>query len=371
MIKILKKRKTMNCKKIIFLALIVFSFSMLSAQIESETRSYIRTVPLGKETSLEVNNKYGTIQITPWNKDSVYIKAEVRAYGPNKEKLSKMFDGIIVNITESKYIVRAQTEFTQNMNTLFEHFKGMTSKLISYDSKVEINYFISLPEYINLKVENKYGDLYMENISGKLDVILSNGSFKANSINNSCSLSFAFCDASINYLSSGKINASFAEINIGRTGELDLYSISSRLDIKKAGVINVESRRDKFYFNNTGKLHGKSYFTDFRIDTVRTDININTMYGNVNIEMIEKGFESVNITSAYTDISLEIDPGSSYDFDIRHINTYLILPDRNAKIEKKVLNEEKKEYITFGSVGKSPASAKLKIDVNRGKFYLK
>jgi hypothetical protein len=368
---ILKKLKAMNYKRIISIALIVFSFSILSAQIESETRSYIKTVPVGKETTLEVYNKYGTIQITPWNKDSVYIKAEVKAYGPNKEKLSKMFDGIAVTITESKYIVRAQTEFTQNMNTLFEHFKGMTSKMISYDSKVEIDYFISIPEYLNLKVENKYGDLYIETISGKLEASVSNGSFKANSINKSCILSLAFCDANINYISSGKINSSFAEITIGRTDELDLFSTSSRIDIKEAGVVSFESRRDKFFFNNTGKLIGKSYFTDFRLDSLKSEININAMYGNVNVEMIDKGFESVSITSAYTDISLEIDPASSYEFDIRHINTFIVLPDKNAKIEKKVLNEEKKEYITYGSVGKNPGSSKIKIDASRGKFYLK
>lgn len=361
----------MNYKKIISLALIIFSFSILSAQIESETRSYIKTVPVGRETTLEVYNKYGTIQITPWNKDSVYIKAEVKAIGPNKEKLSKMFDGIIVNITESKYIVRAQTEFTQNMNSLFEQFKGMTSKLISYDSKVEINYFISIPEYLNLKLENKYGDLYLENISGKLEASLSNGSFKANSINRNCVLSLAFCDANINYIASGKINSSFAEITIERADELDILSTSSRIDINNAGVIDFESRRDKFYFNNTGKLRGKSYFTDFRLDSLKTEININTMYGNVNVELIDKGFESVNITSAYTDISLETDPGSSYEFDIRHINTFLVLPDKNTKTEKKVLSEEKKEYITYGSVGNNPGASKVKIDTNRGKFYLK
>lgn len=361
----------MNYKKIISLALIIFSFNILSAQIESETRSYIKTVPVGKETTLEVYNKYGTIQITQWNKDSVYIKAEVKAIGPNKEKLHRMSEGIIVSITESKYIVRAQTEFTQNMNSLFEQFKGMTSKLISYDSKVEIDYFISMPEYLNLKLENKYGDLYLENTSGKLEASLSNGSFKANSINKSCVLSFAFCNASINYIASGKVNSSFAEITIERADELDILSTSSRIDINKAGVVDFESRRDKFFFSNTGKLRGKSYFTDFRLDSLKTEININTMYGNIDVELINKGFESINIASSYTDINLEIDPGSSYEFDIRHINTFLVLPSKNAKIEKKVLSEEKKEYITFGSVGNNPGASKVKIDTNRGKFYLK
>ena len=82
----------------------------------------------------------------------------------------KMFDGITVNITDSKYIVRAQTEFTSNINTLFESFKGMTSKIISYDSRVEINYYINIPEYLNLKIENKYGDVYMEDNTGEFRI---------------------------------------------------------------------------------------------------------------------------------------------------------------------------------------------------------
>ena len=50
--------------------------------------------------------------------------------------------GLLSILSDSKYDVRAETEFTSNINMLFESFKGMTSKIISYDSRVEINYFI-------------------------------------------------------------------------------------------------------------------------------------------------------------------------------------------------------------------------------------
>ena len=115
----------------------------VSSQGNSETRNFIKTLPVGKETSLEVFNKYGTIQITQWKKDSAMIRAEIKAVASDKEKLEKMFDGISINMTESKYQIRAETRFTQNIGMLFENFKGMTSKLISYDSRVEINYYIS------------------------------------------------------------------------------------------------------------------------------------------------------------------------------------------------------------------------------------
>jgi hypothetical protein len=366
-----KKRKAMDYKIMTILSVILLKFSLLSAQYDSETRSFIKTVPVGKETTLEVSNKYGTIQITPWNKDSAYIKAEVKAYAKDHSKFGKMFDGITVNITDSKYLVRAQTEFTSNINTLFESFKGMTNKIISYDSHVEINYYINIPEYLNLKIENKYGDVYMENASGEFKISISNGSFKANSLGKKSSVNIVFCDAKINKIVSGNVDASFSELSIGETEDLSINSISSRYDIKKAGIIRGDSKRDKFFIENIESLSGIAYFTDYNVNKLTKELTLTTRYGSVNADLIEKGFESININSGYTDLSLSFEPGSSYNLDIRHVNTFLVLPDKNIKTEQKALNEDRKEYITSGIVGKNPGSVKVKIDATRGNIYLK
>ena len=47
---------------------------------------------------------------------------------------------------------------------------------------------------------------------------------------------------------------------------------------------------------------------------------------------------------------------------------FIVIPVRK---KTKVINEEKKEYMTNGTVGKSPGTAKVKIDVTRGNIYLK
>lgn len=361
----------MNYKISITLSLLLFMFTSVSAQNDTESRNYIRTLAISNETTLEITNKYGTIQITPWNKDSAYIRAEVRAYAKDRSKLGKMFEGISVNITDSKYLVTARTEFTSNINTLFESFKGMTSKIISYDSRIEINYFISIPEYMNLKIENKYGDVYMENNTGEFRISISNGSFKANSLGKNSSVKMAFCDAKINSIVSGNIDASFSEISIGETEDLSLNSISSKYDIKKAGLIRGESKRDKFFIESIGSLQGNSYFTDYTLNNIRKELNLTTRYGSVSTDLIEKDFESVNINSSYTDVSLKFDQGSAYNLEIRHINAFLVLPDKNIKTEEKALNVDKREYMTFGSVGRNPGKAKVKIDATRGNIYLK
>jgi hypothetical protein len=366
-----KIRKTMNYKCIVLFILTLMSFNSLLAQNETEVRSFTKTFAVGKETTLEVNNKYGAIHIASWNKDSTSIKAEIKAYAPNITKLEKMFDGIDINITDTKYLVRARTDFTQNLNMLFESFKGMTSKLISYDSRVEINYYISVPEYLNLRIDNKYGDVYMEDSRGQVTISVTNGSFKGNTLGSGSSITLTFCDATINSISSGKINASFSDLNIGETGDLIINSISSKYEIRKATIIEAESKRDKFFIDEIDVLKGNSYFTDFKIGKLKKEIDLTTRYGNVTSDLVENRFESININSGYSDISLRFDQGASFNFDIREVNSFLVLPDKDIKSEKRVLNEEKKEYSTYGTVGKNPGTCKVKIDATRGNIYLK
>jgi len=324
-----------------------------------------------KETSLEIYNKYGTIQITGWKKDSAMIRAEIRATAASREKLSKMFDGVKINMTETRDQIKAATSFTQNIGMLFENFKGMTSKIISYDSKVEINYYISIPEYLNLKVENKYGDVYMEDIAGDFSISVSNGSFKANSIGENATLNLTFCDAIINSIASGKIDASFSEIKSKTVGEISINSISSKYEFTKAGNLTIESRRDKFFIDNIRSLKGTSYFTDFNLKNLTDEVSLSTRYGNIDIDPVVNGFASVNLNTGYSDVSLGFEPGASYNIDIRHLNAFLVISDKSAKTERKVLNEDKKEYITSGTVGKNPGNSKVSIHATHGDIYLK
>lgn len=333
---------------------------------ETESRSYIKSFSTSPSGSVEVTNKYGTIHVTSWNRDSVTIRAEIKVVAPGQSKIEKMFDGVHVNITESGDIVRAETSFTQNINMLFESFKGMTGKLINYESKVEINYYISVPEYISLKIENKYGDVYMENNRGGFSLNLANGSFKSGELKGRNSLSLSFCDATITAFSGGSVNASFSELTIGEIPEAVITSISSKYNITKAGSIRIDSKRDKFYISDAGSLKGDSYFTDFRINELRKETELSSRYGNINIDLIRNGFNLIDITSGYSDVTLEFEQSASYSFDIRHSNAFIVLPDKNIRSEKKTVNEEKKEYITFGTAGKSPSQGKVRIDATRG-----
>jgi hypothetical protein len=361
----------MNYKTVITAMIISQATLMASGQDYSEKRIYSKAYKGTREMTLEVRNKYGTIHIIPSGSDSIKIKATVEATASNREKADKMLSGVSVSITESSYSVYARTEFTESITEFLEDFKGITNKLIQYDSRIQVNYDITAPEYLNLRIENKYGDVYMENSSGNVSATISNGSFKAGSLLRAHDLNLSFCDARINKADDAVIDASFSELILGEALNLRISSISSKYEIKMAGKLSADSKRDKFYLGTVASVRGESYFTEFRIDKLLEDADISTKYGSFNAELVRKGFSSLNIKSGYSDIYLAFEPSSSYDLELHHTNTSLTLPENDAKLEKKPVSNENREFITFGTVGRAKSGSSVNIEAVRGKVYIK
>jgi hypothetical protein len=343
----------------------------LSGQAYSEKRTYRKSVAVNREMTLEVNNKYGVVHISSGTADSVEIKAEIEATGSSQDRIDKMLQGVEVNISETDYLVRAQTDFNQTISMLLEGFKSITNKLIPYESRIQINYSIVAPEFLNIRIVNKYGDVYLENSAGSISVDLSNGSFKANSLSGSTSLNFNFCDATINNLKDARLEATFSDLTIGESGKLTVSSISSKFDITKSLSLDTKSRRDKFYIGNVSSLTGNSYFSEYRIENLDKEIILDSKYGRIEADHIGKNCEMVNITSGYTDVYLTFDPAMSYSFDVRSVNSFLVLPRERTDVEKETVNEDRKEYINSGKVGKNQGNLKVVIEATRGNIYLK
>jgi len=366
----MKKIKTICFKKLLITLLCTGVTANTPAQF-IQKRIFERKEPVTRETTLEIGNKYGTVEITIWRKDSVSIRAEIEAQAPNQERTDKMIKGINIEISSTKYLIRAQTEFENTLNMILENFKGMTNKLIPYDSKVAINYYIQAPPYLNLRVDNRYGDIFIDQNSGDVNISLSNGSLKANNIAKASQLKVSFGDVVIKNTGDCNIDASFSEFIIDEAGYLRFKSISSRYDIKQVKTLFLESRRDKFYIGTLGSITGESYFTQLRVNRLLTDAELTVRYGDTYFETIENRFQSVSITSNYNDLTLNFEPSASYNLDIRHASTSVMLPAENADIKKDTLNEEKKEYIFTGTVGKNPGNRKVKINATRGSILIR
>jgi|WetSurMetagenome_2_1015567.scaffolds.fasta_scaffold00346_4 hypothetical protein len=358
-------------KSRLFASLIILFFvaDSLPGQSFTEKKFINNSFKANKDITLEVSNKFGNISISPWSKDSIEVKVEIEGTATSLEKLHKIMEGIDVGFAETYSLIKAETEFNQTISMLFESFKGITDKLIQYDSKVQINFSINVPRYVNMRLSNRYGDITMENCTGILRVSLANGKFTANTIDKAQNIELSFSEAKINSISEGEINANFSEVSIRESGNMTLKSISSRYDLEKADRLYVDSKRDNYFIGSLSSINGTSYFTDFRISELGKQADLNIKFGSLRINMLNRTTDMIQLISGNSDIDLTFDPGLSFNLEIRHSNTFLVLPEKNSRVTKKSIDDN--EFITSGTIGRNPGKLNVKIDARRGNVYIK
>lgn len=361
------KTITMSCKTVLIPVILFLLFpGFLQAQSFTESKRIERTFPVSSSTSLEIINKYGKIHIVSWDKDSVGIDIELTVKSDNLSKMNDIMDNIDFDFTSTDYYVIAETEFGKRYNSFFESIKDLAESLIPSDNVVEIDYTVQVPKSIELKINNKYGDVYIDDHAGDLRLTLSNGDLKVNELTGNAVINIEIGNGVVNSIREGKLDIAYSEFEIKRAGTLNVFSRSSEVDIGEIHDLTLNSRRDKLFINSTESLSGETYFSDVYVYDLSGELNFTMKYGSLNMESIRKGFSFLNVNSNYTDINLTFEPTCSYMLDVNHTNAAFTYPQQLGAIEEKVIDEGDKEINTYGKIGRDETSSKVSITALKG-----
>jgi len=356
----------MNFKRLLFLWLIMVMFSG-GALAQMYTDHIVRNFELSGKSSIEIYNKYGKVHIITWDKDSVKFEIDLRIVATNTEKLGKLKNQISFDFTNTNYYIIARTRFERPGGV----FANLASTIVPLND-ISINYTVYLPATATLKVENKYGDVFIDDHLGNLDLSVSNGNLKANYLKGNSFVELKYADSEINKIDNGTLEISYCDFEIEEAGKLKLITKRSKLKINRANKLSISSRQDRYDINETDELTGQGDFTKLNIGKLNKEISFSNKYYGVVIEEINMKFRLVNLVSDYTDINLGFPAGSSYNLDINHHKDVQLLYPSNIKtIETQVLNEEENLMMTYGLIGAKATSnsPKVKIVANK-KCYI-
>lgn len=368
------KYRHMNYRILLIALLAVSWVSISSAQVFTEEKKIVKSFKTNASTTIEVSNKYGRVQIIPWDKDSVRFEVDLFIKSDNLQRLQKVKNSIDFEFINTKYYILAKTNFEDQYNGLISELKQITKDFTDFfggtQYQVKINYLVMIPRYINIKVENKYGDVYTDNLKGDITIDVSNGNFKANSLTGNSNIYVKFGNASINTINTGNFSISYAELEIKEADQLQVESKSSKITIDKINVLKTNSRRDKFYVTETNFLYGESSFTDLWVYQLNNDINFVMKYGNLNLESIAMDFGLINLDSKYAILNLFFEDGSGYSVDFNYKNTVLNYPEDISNIEFQPVPDEEKQFIGFGTIGQNQFDSKLKVIAESGNLNI-
>ncbi|MCF8379363.1 MAG: hypothetical protein K9H49_07285 [Bacteroidales bacterium] len=351
-------------KNIIFSALLlVFMHGNLQAQGFSDREFTVKTFPVNPQTSIEVNNKYGDVHVLTWKKDSVKFIIDLKINSSSRERLQKLKAEIRFDFTSSKYYVTANSNFGGTGNQIFAELRSLSESLIPGKNSIEVNYTIYCPESVNLSINNKFGDLYIDDLRGEINLNLSNGDMKINSLNGESNIELYFGNAIINHLTDSKITLSYAELKLKQAEKLQTITKSSTIHIEEVDLLKIESRRDKYFLADVYNMQGNSDFSQIWLEKINCDLDMNLKFGDLRIDYIPANFCKLDIVSDYADLNIYIAKNAVYKADFYYKpEAFISFPGNVAETSLTTINQSTGEPIhSFYSTGNGENLPSIKV----------
>lgn len=302
----------------------LLSFIQAFSQNFTDKLTSHRTYSAGRETTLEIQNKYGKIQVVPWEKDSISIDVDILLSESSASKLKKLKEDIGIKYSGTNFYIIAKTVIGNESSRIANELKSIGNTITGTNNQVEINYMVKVPGYLDIVLQNKFGDIYLDDLSGRVDIELSNGVLKASNLDGNTSIKLSFANGMINRLSTSTLNIAYSDLELGEAMQLDLQSKSSKINADRINVLKIDSRRDKLFFKSVEYFYGTGSFTQVWIYDLTRESDAYMKYGDLTIEHVNPDYSKIKIESEYTDITLYLNPECYSEYDILYNNKAML-----------------------------------------------
>lgn len=343
--------KTTRFKFSAFLLILVLGFATSAIAADDYEKQIKEVFSASQGGDLSVKNKYGDVDIKNWDRDSVAIMVTITIETTSEEKAKSLFNNINIKLDKMGNSITALTTMSHKFKT---------------GKKFSIDYEIFMPEYMMLDVSNKFGNIYINSLRAKTNINLSYGNLQGESFlypeeKPVSTINLSYAKATINECNRTKLTLKYSKMNIGTSKALVVVSRYSKLHLDNNETVIADSKYDAYNIVNTGTfLVNMGQYSDFKIENVAKNLELNLRYGNCKIDNVSKDFESIKVDNQYVASRIAIEEGASYSLDAETKYCGISYPE-NARVIQKIV--DKSETTLKVVVGNSP-SPKGKVQIN-------
>ncbi len=361
----------LNCKITLLIAIALALRLNVAGQTYERSREVNKSFPVKKNTEIQVINKYGNIHVVNWEKDSVKFEIELVVKGNKQSKIQKNYEMVDFEFTQTDYYVVAQTMFDSNKGAFWDEVSDLASTIFSGSNRTQIDYKVYMPSTCPLKIENKFGNVYIGELNARADIVISNGDLKAGKFLNDLQLEIDFGNVGIRSMKDADITAGYAEFDVKNAGSLNIESKSSTFEFGDVAELQIDSRRDKFTIEEVESVKGNMSFSDLKIEYFTSQSMLSADYGSMDFQSVAAGFRVIKIDAKYTDIDLNFEGNAAYLLDLQHTDkTDVSLPQAAAGFEKNPVKENEAFIRTKGTIGEGSGLPVVEIKIESGHIFI-
>jgi hypothetical protein len=342
--------------RILTVALLFVASNLAIGSNVPKSKEFNKEFNVNENTKLVVKNKFGQVNIQNWDKSSIQINVVVKVDSRNESKATALLDAINVSLTKEDDKVLAITTFD-------DEFSRANRRLFqSSNNEISIDYTIKMPKYVDTKIENKFGDIFINELDSHLEVALKYGNIVVNKLTRGDAESLN--EIQVSYGNASVVDANWAKFEV-KYGKLIVENLVagvvlsrySKIDIENVSSLVLESKYDKYEVESVKNLVGESGYTVFSISELKNKFQLSAKYGDVKIQSVGKNFDEIVFEAAYTGFKAGIPESSSYKIDAFVSYGNVDLGDRKTRLNRIEKNTSVK---LLGVVGTS-SSPKSKV----------
>jgi hypothetical protein len=307
------------------------------------------------------------VTVETWNYDSVKFVIVATASAPTNADLNVSLNNIDFQFINTDHFVLAKTIIINPARVILNDFKS----IFNNSNSMNIEYKLYVPKTVNLKIENKYGDIYANSLSGNISITLSYGKLKMNQIDGQLTLNLNYVDnAEIEKATHCKAALSFSNVLLKHVASLEMNSSFSKIDINQVDDIQLQSSNDEISIGEIKTAECNAKFSKLNIGYLGNSFIGDTKFGTITFKKPASSFSKINLGSKYTDVNIFFDEESvGFDLEIENRKTRILYP-RMFNLKEELINQKENSYRTTGHIGKQ-SNSKIFIDANCGNINIK
>jgi len=273
-----------------------------------------RTYQVHKIGEVHIDNEYGNINISTWQKNTVDITANISVDGNDAEDVNKRIQNIQIHLSQTGNSIHAKTtiESTHRSWNLISWISKNSSNV-----NFKINYDIKMPVQHDLFIDNDYGNIYIDELNGRLNLNADYGKFEIGNLynNNNKIETDYFSNSSIDLIKGGRITADYSNIHIGQADALQMSCDYTKIIIDKIKKLKYNNDYGSIKVLNGTEIIGSGDYQS-RYFAYVDYLKINSDYGSINIQNLLPNFSNIDITCDYVKIKINNQKQVAYRFKI-------------------------------------------------------
>lgn len=334
-------------KRFIFLLLQFLLITGVAVARDEYTKLIRKEFPVNADAQLVIDNKFGKVHCNNWDKNVISIEVKITLTAGSESSATKALEKVNIAMSGTPSQVIATTQITDG------GFSGRT--------QVDIDYTVNMPATVAVDLTNKFGDIFINEVTGKSRITLSYGNLDVNKLDNSDNLlEINFGKANIRSIKGAVVTLKYSELDLGYAGSLRLDSKYSDLDADRIIAMTGTFEGGKLNVETNTALDSKSRFSDLNITRIEKTLNLDIQYGSCDVDEVPADFTSITIKNKYANVSVGINEGASYLLDASLKFCEIDFPEEKADITQRIITNTSKSY--RGTVG-TTANPVAKVNV--------